>query len=257
MRKLKLGLLVLGLLCSCLVIWKTKHPGSGSVNPCADVKPIVIERQMSEEAIKDFIAYHALRYAEKDWVRGLRLTELRKMVDASFYCADRFPQFWESDRLERAVTMFCYGYSETRWTPGSVCFNLPGYTPGVKHWSIDVFWTGLNEHNLYGKDSVFLKAMKLQKAGGLPGIELMWPPSQKKFEAAKREYIRQKKLKIKPKDMKFNFVVHEEGYDDYTSALVYRIMEELERKKFGWSYQPYSTTAKRYLMRKLKDNHIN
>ncbi len=242
-------LLILGLLCLC-----------GCSDAVPSDRPLVRQTsQLKEDTLRDLLSYHAIRYAERDGVVGLRASMMRKMVDASFLGADIFPHFKvggeQVSRVERAVFFLSYGYGETRWKPSTPSFNTPGYTPGVRWWSVDIWWVGINEQHLYGKKNIRSEAVKLQKAGKLPkDIEFMWPPSKRQFDRLRAEYKAQKRRGVKPSKMTFKLRLHEESYDNIASALIYRILIEQERQNRGWTAEYYSEANKKAMTYLL--NHI-
>lgn len=216
-----------------------------------EIKIVEVPRERSIEEVKVLMAYTATRYAEKNWNKVTSI-DIKHMVDASFMCAESFPEFGYDTLVERAVSMMCFGYAETGWTANNVSYNLPGYTPGVRRFSVDVWWSGINELHFSRKYDIRGKALKLQLTGKVPkSIKLMWPPSAKQFKQAHEDYGRQKKAGVRPKHMKFSVKVDESGYDAFASALIYRVIVEMERRELGWEWRYWDMKAKTHLMKEL------
>ena len=194
---------------------------------------------------KELFVLYALEFAAKDSAHP-PIGDMKKMVNAAFLTAEAFPDFGPSDFYERAAYHLSYGYGETRWRLGDVSYNLPGFTPGVRHFSVDIWWAGLNEENFRGKDNLRTLAVRLQRDGKLPkNMQLMYPPLQHQFARAHAEYKAQLKAHVKPKAMTFHVRIYEETQDDVTSALIYRIIEERMRRSYGLKQTYYRGASQR------------
>lgn len=229
----------------------------------SEVMVRVIERvkpqSIHDEATKATLTYWAAMYVERDSGKP-NLGSIRKMVNAAYLTATIFPDFGPRDFAERLAEHLSYGYGETRWTAGNISYNLPGHTPGVSRFSVDCYWPGLNEVHLYGKNNVRKEAVKLQESGVIPSnISLMWFPAKSAFDKAHADYKRQKAAGIRAKKMKFSVKIYEQTQDQITSALIYRIMIEKERREWGMTKMYYGKSnrgAKAFLLKQLRDHNI-
>lgn len=208
----------------------------------------------------DIFVLAALDYAARDGAT-IPVENMEKMVTASFFVADLFPDFGPSDFYSRAAKFLSYGYGETRWHFNDISYNRPGYTPHVNHFSVDFWWSGLNEINMYGPNSLRKQALAMQRAGKLPkSLKLMQPPSHISILQAHYDYIYQKEAHVRPSQMMFRVEVQEYTQDDITSALLYRILEERERLHLGLNQQYYkgaNDRAEAFILKRLHAAGIN
>jgi hypothetical protein len=243
---------------TCFLIGRSCVSGTTGGNQVRVMEQVLDDGEREKDA-KALLAYYATVYARSDGAKADILV-IKKMVNAAFITATIFPDFGPSDYIERVVEHLSYGYGETRWQAGTVSYNLPGYTPGVRKFSVDCYWPGLNEIHLYGKHNIRKEAVKLQNKGVIPkDIKLMWFPPKRSFDQARTDYLRQKKAHIKPKKMHFSVTIYEETQDDITSALIYRIMIERTRRDLGMKTEYYSKAnrnAKKYLLTRLQEHDL-
>jgi len=221
-----------------------------------------VERQLTPDEerrnAREVMVLAALEYAAKDNAHP-PVGDMEKMVKAAFITAEAFPDFGPEGFYARAAKHLAYGYGETRWRLGDVSYNLPGYTPGVRFFSVDFFWAGLNEQNFGKNGNLRNWAARLIKDGTLPKMQLMWPPSRKSILKAHAEYKAQLAAGIRPSKMHFHVRIYETTQDDVTSALAYRIIEERERRRLGLRqtyYKGANDRAQAYIEKALRAHNL-
>ncbi len=189
--------------------------------------------------------------------------EFRPFLYSAIRVARMFPMYPASGEKDRMLRFFELGGLESFWQKDFLVLNVPGakYSNGVvKRVSVDFSVWGVNE------DSVpwtYVAARCIQQGKPFPKHVGSWYPTKEFREmmkgakiprdlrlrkidlsivtAIKSEYAKQKRLTRDPeklrKAMKSKMPAWEENtLDDISSALIYRILEELDRKSRGWKY---------------------
>lgn len=214
---------------------------------------------MDSEDAKDLLTFYTAAYAERDSA-VVSHASVRMMVEAAYLTATIFPDFGPVNFRDRVIDHLSYGYGETRWRTGQVSYNRPGYTPGVKRFSVDCFWPGINEVHYRDLDNVRDEAMVLQTTGQIPVSLTLAPlPSRQAISQAHLDYVRQVAEGVKPEAMRFSVSAPEDTQDVISSALIYRIIIERDRRRHHMKQEYYSRAnarARRYLINSLAAHNI-
>lgn len=199
-----------------------------------------------------------------------RWTYYNKSMYAASRTARMFPMYPAKNNMDRTLQFFELGCLESFWTPNLVVANVPGihYSIGsIKHFSVDYSRWGLNEE---GIEWTYAVAKAIQDNKKIPTKIGNWYATPEFIKLMKKAYI-PKNLKLKQIDLNIAsdahsgyILMHRKGYspkyikkhlklgkyieedqDDIDSALIYRVIEEVDRYTRGWKYGLSLYTAKK------------
>ncbi len=266
MKTLKMISMLLFLFCSPLV---------------AEVSSKEVTQEFRWQMCKETSLYYSQFGNKRNW------NEYRQFMYSAARVAKMFPIYPAKDEQDRTLQFFEFGGVESMWTQDTVVVNVPGakYSNGqVKRVSVDVSWVGLNEDSI---EWTYRVAKAIQNKKPIPKhckindwyankefIELMknvYIPKGIKLKKidknvitlAKEEYKILKKKIRNPNILRETLAGTDFGYsestqDELDSVLIYRVIEELDRKSRGWKYggSLYSN-KRRSLYKHLSENVIN
>jgi hypothetical protein len=204
--------------------------------------------------------------------------QIAAFLASSFRVADMSEDFPDNDRIERALKNFCYGSIESGYRRNYYSANIPGRPyPGVAgkvvRYSMDMGWVGLNEINLTW---TYQAAAALRDEKPFPLLVRQSVPKEtldhmretihvpkslrlkklnlQEIKDTRYDYLDQVRRGVSPRRMKIYIVYRERDDDDLDSMLLYRVIEEIDRKFRYWPwhnwdprlYQQLEKIAKKY-----------
>lgn len=189
--------------------------------------------------------------------------QFRPFMFSAIRVARMFPMYPGKSEQDRMLRLFEFGGLESFWQEDFVVLNVPGafYSNGkVKRVSVDFSAWGLNENSV---EWTYAVALAIQQNRQLPKRIGSWY-RHPKFEALikgakipktiklrkidlavaeeyKRDYFIQKSIFRDPEALRKVMIDRapvwsENTQDDIDSTLIYRVIEELDRKARGWKY---------------------
>lgn len=205
----------------------------------------------------------ALHY--KQWGFKREWNEFRPFIFSAARVQKMFPMYPAKSDHDRMLIFYELGGLESFWEQNFMSVNIPGaqYSNGkVKKVSVDFTWIGLNEGTI---NWTYYVALAIQRGeyipNHVPGTD-WWAPKGfeetlkgakipknlklrkidlKLAEEAKAVYYKYKKTIKDPNKLRkvvnSNLPPFEENtQDQIDSALIYRVIEELDRKCRNWPY---------------------
>lgn len=189
--------------------------------------------------------------------------EFRPFMFSAIRVAKMFPMYSDEGEQDRMLRLFALGGLESFWKENFIIINVPGanYSNGrVKRVSVDFSAWGLNESNV---EWTYAVAKHLQETGKIPKKVKGWY-SYPEFAELLRGAKIPKEIKLRRIDLKVAKDYKKDYYnlkprfrdqeklrkimtqraplwlentqDDIDSALIYRVLVELDRKARGWNY---------------------
>ena len=204
--------------------------------------------------------------------------EFMPYVSAAYDVAQMIPIYPSTDRLDRTDKYFAFGAKESGFKEDKRCLvNIPGatYLNGrlqVKRLSVDWFFTGVNEINL---NRCYIIASCMQNKQQFPKWLHLNSKLEKRLKEecfiprdlkltkinhtgtktwVTRQYSIYKKCGMTPNQIRNQFKLNwrEQTRDDVRSAIIYRVIVELERQSRGQSYLNYHVELYNYLKENVK-----
>lgn len=204
----------------------------------------------------------SLYYKQREGVNR-NPNDFRPFLYSAARVAKMFPMYPAKGHYDRMLRLFELGGLESFWTKNFIIINIPGakYSNGiVKRVSVDFSAWGVNEDSINWTYEV---ASRIQKGKSIPAhigdayftknfrkmIKDIRIPKDLKLrkidlsvaEKFKNDYYTQKRFyrdaEALRRVMEDRAPVWEENtQDDIDSTLIYRVLEELDRKSRNWSY---------------------
>lgn len=197
--------------------------------------------------------------------------DVRPYLNAAWHVSKMWHgKFPDPDFNQKVAVLMGFMGKETDFEPNTLNFNIPGiYLRGlhgrkVRRFSVDYGVAGLNEINIENTYTVAkaiqsgrnITSKELKRMGLSPNLmvelkkRLTIPQSMSLFKIdiataieARRQYDLQKKSHIRPKKIKIDIPYLEDTQDKVDSVLLYRTIEELDRRLRGWPSQAYDSEA--------------
>ncbi len=229
------------------------------------------------------IATRTQHYYVKHGTR-VQLDVLSEVMNSSKITAKIFYKYPAKNLEDRTNKFFCFPAREVDFKLSHIEYNVPGvylkrYDKTIQKFSIDIGISGLNQENvewteavaswLQEEPSIDRTAMLVTVLGyyGLNkdmikeisyvripediklkqiDVKTLSADARHRYNALKKNH-RLTPLKIRKVLSSKNPGYYENTQDDITSLMIYRILVELERKSFGWSYQTYDKNLYSYL----------
>lgn len=188
-------------------------------------------------------------------------TAFRPFLWTASRAAKWFPIYPAANETDRVLKMLTYGANETHFRLNVAEANVPGAKifGGRKHirfFSIDVMWTGMNEQNLkwtYEVARLLQDGKKIPKGYGNKRFRnaLMYCHVPKDIKLTKidmapiaqahKDWVKYKHKGYDPRKIKslIKIQIDENSQDDIDSAMIYRILVELDRYSRGWDIDTY------------------
>lgn len=229
-------------------------------------------QQLRWELCQETENYYNKYNVDRDW------NEYRIFMYSAYRVSKMFPMYPAKNDLDRMLLFYELGQHETMWRKNFAVANVPkakykGGEMNVKNFSIDYTAWGLNEGNV---EWTYETARRIQAGKpvqrGLPRktrdeLNRVVIPKDLKLnridlsisKRAKEKYKKLLSLGYMPNKIRKSIKI--KSYKEYTqdqidSALIYRIIVEIDRRNRGWpwgiaQYNIYSTKMDRTLYYRL------
>lgn len=227
----------------------------------------VLDRQTRIELSREIRDYYAYDGDKRP------ATTYRPFLWSASRAAKWFPVYPADSDIDRVLKLLTYGANETHYNLGVAEANVPGVKikgpKRIKYFSIDVMWTGMNESNLAwtyevarllqaGKPipkSIGTKAFRNALKGcHVPKDIKLTHIDMGPIAEARKDWIKYTRQGIAPNKIRklIKIDITEENQDDIDSALIYRILVELDRYYRGWDINTYDKELHKNLSESLE-----
>lgn len=194
-------------------------------------------------------------------------------VNSSYRVSKNFPGYPAIDNKDRLLKAYCMGSNESYLKYNFINVNIPGvrYASGrVKRFSLDYTWVGLNEENvkwtysvakdIQAKQPVANRAMtkKAREIINNDGVKIPKSLPLRKIDLRDASLALNQYKQLVAKGYtpdKINSIIKisfkENTADELDSALIYRMLVELDRSTRGWNYNLQNEELYKWLTQRV------
>ncbi len=225
-------------------------------------EPLTLSDKIATETSAYYLSHGVKRKAEV----------FKPFANSSIRVAKMFPMYPAVDTTDRAIRLYCKGGKESMFKKNYINVNIPGmkYSSGkVKYFSLDYDWVGLNEINVvhtYAIAKAIQENRRLPKRSGnrdfrellaevnIPEHITLYKIDLLCAHKARKEWISYKRLGYTPRQMYDLIEVEYESRtrDQLDSALIYRLIVDLERYTLNWEYEYMDEGLYKWLTQRIR-----